>query len=312
MSDQILVTGGTGFIGQYLVRKLIAGGHRPVVTCRSDPPPESGANFICLDITDSENLEDIFRTVRPEAVVHLAGVTGRDDRDGTLCNKVNFLAAKHVLSVCTDIGVKRIVMLGSAAEYGHQPTPFRENMPVCPVSAYGISKANATAFAMEAHSQVGLPVTVLRVFSAYGPGQPSKMFLPQLVAHAIQNRRFEMSDGLRRRDFVHVRDVANAIVEALDTDAAIGRVINVGGGRGVELGSLAREVWERCRVDRGLLSINALSSSGDDRFDTEANISLAAELLSWTPGPGILELDENLDEMISGLRSELRAHKTTI
>jgi UDP-glucose 4-epimerase len=177
-----------------------------------------------------------------------------------------------------------------------------------PVSRYAVSKARTNEFALEMNARTGFPVTVLRVFTAYGYHQPRKMFLSQLLTHALLNQRFKMSDGLQKRDFVYVGDVVDAITAAMTAQRAVGRVINIAGGRGIALKDLATKVWAVCNGDPQLLEIGSREKSSDDAFDTEADISLAAELLAWRPntsfigdaGPG-----HPLYDMIGRMREDL-------
>ena len=163
-------------------------------------------------------------------------------------------------------------MLGSASEYGNQAIPFTEAMPLRPVSDYAVSKVEANRYAVEMNLASGLPVTILRVFTAYGFDQPDKMFLSQLLNHALLNRNFKMSDGEQKRDFVHVDDVSSAILVAMTAENVVGRVINIAGGRGIALKDIARHVWKICKADPELLEIGAREKTRDDCFNTEADI----------------------------------------
>lgn len=293
MSDpaktRILVTGGTGFIGRYVVDLLIADGSRPLVaTFNETVSGNPNIDLIELDLTNEAEINDLIRSYKPQIVLHLAGITGNADPTGKIYHDINFTGTANLLMALEKNGADRVVMLGSASEYGNQPTPFREDMPTRPVSHYGISKAMASQFAIEMHALNNFPVTILRVFTAFGLGQPDKMFFSQLLKHAMANRHFNMSDGLQKRDFVHVDDVVGAIKASMTADKAVGRIINIAGGKGIALRDLARHVWKMFGADDDRLHIGSREKTGDDRFDTEADISLAAEILNWRPGRPIL------------------------
>jgi len=313
MSDpantRILVTGGTGFIGRYVVDLLTADGHDPLVTTFNKTkliPPN--IDLIELDLTNAEQVSDLIQNYRPQIVLHLAGVTGNVDPTGNIYDEVNFKGTVNLLRSLEKTSVERVILLGTAAEYGNQPIPFREDMPVKPVSHYAVSKAKANQVALDMHAASGFPVTILRVFTSYGYGQPHKMFLSQLITHGLLNKHFNMSDGLQKRDFVFIEDVADAIRATMTAKNAFGRVINIAGGKGIALQAVARKVWDICGVDHELLDIGAREKSGDDPFDTEADISLAAELLNWRPGPDILsELDD-----FSRLKTTIEKMKSTL
>jgi UDP-glucuronate 4-epimerase len=304
--ERVLVTGGTGFIGRYILERLSGAGIRPLVTARQNRANTSGRfDLVELDLTDSARVAEVVNAYRPQAAIHLAGVSGSQDPDGKLCRDINVTATKSLLLELDRTGCERIVMIGSAAEYGAQATPFREDMVPMAVSAYGRSKAEATAIAMAMNAASGFPVTVLRVFTAYGFGQPETMFLPQAITRALRGERFVMTDGSQRRDHVYVEDVADAIFRTLTANGAIGRVINIGSGRGLRLSHVAERVCEICGVDKGLLTIGDPSPDEDSRLDTEADITLAKEILDWSPQTEFVARSGNeggLNKMIAQMR----------
>ena len=307
--ERILVTGGNGFIGRHVTRRLLENGHEPLITVSGSRNPSPDATF--LDVTDAAAVRSAFDSYRPTAVLHLAGTTGHNDATGDLCRRMNFDATVNIVDALRDKDVRRLVLIGSAAEYGPQPTPFREDMPARPVSVYGRSKTAACEYAMNAFSAAGLPVTVLRVFTAFGKGQTNKMFLSQLITAALLGRSFVMSDGEQKRDLVHIDDVVTAVINVLDSDGAVGKIINIGSGRGTPLKAIARTVWAECGADRELLIIGGRDKTGDDPYDTEADITLAGRLLGWSPTGRILDGDHAapaLADLIREMRCELSTH----
>ncbi|HVF46257.1 MAG TPA: NAD(P)-dependent oxidoreductase [Pyrinomonadaceae bacterium] len=303
--ERILVTGGTGFIGRHVVNLLTGQGYRPLITTFSSA---SGPEFVKLDVTDPGNTRAVVDSFEPQIVIHLAGVTGHDDATGEKCRNVNYLGTLNLLNSLEGRDVSRVILIGSASEYGHQPIPFQEDMTARPVSAYGLSKTRATEAALERFATTGLPVTILRVFSAFGEWQPNKLFLSQLLTHALLNRDFKMSDGLQRRDYIYAADVAMAITAAMLAEPAVGRVINIGSGRGTVLHDLARYTWALCGADEARLHIGAREKSGDDAFDTEADISLAADILGWAPQNSLLPTPGRtavVSEMIAHIRGRV-------
>jgi nucleoside-diphosphate-sugar epimerase len=136
------------------------------------------------------------------------------------------------------------------------------------------------------------------------------MFVSQLITHALLNQRFIMSDGLQKRDLVYIDDVTDAIMAGMAKPDAVGRVINIGSGCGIPLRQLARAIWSACNADSELLEIGSVEKSGDAAIDTEANISLAREILDWSPRVQIIDQgDPSLEllETIEKMRADLAA-----
>ena len=287
--DRVLVTGGTGFLGRYVLARLLSLGLRPLATTFGEPQLNvtdnalSQVDMIESDLAERDQVNDLVRSFRPQIVIHLAGTTGHNDPQGERCQRVNYEATVNLLDSLRGSEVSRVVLIGTAAEYGDQATPFLESMKARPLSYYAESKTRANEYALQMHATTGLPVTVLRVFTAFGYGQPHKMFLSQLITHGLLNQQFKMSDGLQKRDFVYIEDVTDAIMAGLAAPNAVGRVINIGSGRGIPLRQVAEVVWKACGADRELLEIGSMNKTGDEAFDTEADNSLAREILNWSP-----------------------------
>lgn len=312
-TDRFLVTGGTGFIGRYVVRRLLAAGHRPVVTHFGGPSADLGlppaVELVELDLRDRVRLTEVVRSADPTVVMHLAGVTGQADPTGQLCDEINFRSTCFLLDSLVGRDLKSVVLLGTAGEYGSHKIPFREDMPDAPRSQYALSKSKANRYALDRWRLEQLPVTILRPFSVYGIDQPRNRFLAQLIYNAVRDLEFKMSEGTQHRDFVHVEDVADAILMAASSPTTAGRIINIAGGRGHRLADVAQATWRYCGANAELLKIGALEAIGDDAFDSVADITTAAELLNWRPSRVFLDGLEpggGLIEMIEWARSASR------
>jgi len=218
--QRCLVTGAGGFIGQVLVRKLLAAGaivHAP------------GRTELDLDVESS-----IRRTVRdfaPEKVFHLAakGVTGASSLEAL--RETNVHGTRRLIA---ELNLLRhsptVTLLGSGFEYAAKETPLKEEDALSPFSDYGISKLEAAAAAREVAS--GLSVTWVRLFNVYGPGESLGRLLPHIVSQSRQGLPVEVTAGEQLRDFTHVDDVAEGIMRlAARPTASLGwEVFNLGTG----------------------------------------------------------------------------------
>lgn len=280
--ERVAVTGATGFIGSHLVRALES------KECRLTPISRAQA-----DLTDSNSIRDILQREKPATLFHLAGTRGRNDARGAqeACDELNFRATAALLEAAMSTGVRRIVIAGSAEEYGNQPGPLCESLPSKATTAYGISKARATAHALEMHAREGLPVTVVRPFSVYGPGQPRDMFVAEAVDQAVRHADLRMSRGEQKRDLIFVEDVVCGLVAAATAEGVEGKIINLATGQAHRLRDVAERIWEMTAA-RGRLLIGARTTAPDELYDTWADVTLARQLLGW----------EARTELESGLR----------
>ena len=281
----MLITGGTGFIGRHLISRLVSRGGRPTVAIRRETderslgPLRNDVRLQTADLHCRDSLARLFGETAPEIVIHLAGVRSAD---AALCNEVNVLATERVLRACVTAGVRRVVILGSAEEYGHQSGPLHEDLPPRPETPYGASKAAATQLAQSMAASEGCPVVILRPFTVYGPGQPETMFLSQAIRCALAHEPFRMTAGLQRRDFVLVDEVARALEAAATAEGVAGEVINVGSGKAHRLRDVAELVWRLSGTDAPL-EIGARPAPETELRDTWADIRKAKRLLDWEP-----------------------------
>jgi nucleoside-diphosphate-sugar epimerase len=306
--ERVAITGGTGFIGGHLTRALVGMGCRPVLLARAVKRDGQFADlhdrvrWMRVDLEEPRALWNAVREFRPKTVIHLAGVLGRGDAGAAsvACAEMNVAATVRLLDAAMRAGAQRVVILGSAEEYGDQQGPLHEELPVFPVSPYGIAKAAASNFAKALHAKVGCPVVVARPFSAYGPGQPAGMFVAQAVDAALRNLPFRMSHGEQRRDLVFVGDVASGLIAAAGAPRVEGRVINLGSGRPHRLRDVAEMIWRLAGATAPLL-IGARAASMEQLHDTWADTALARRLLGWESR---VELETGLRQTIQWARAE--------
>ena len=299
-ADRFAVTGATGFLGSHVVRALVERGCAPVLMSRSARAAE-GLRAVPFDLRDPRSVTDAVRAVRPDVVLHLAGtIAGRAASAAAAreCAEVNIDGTLRLLEAAQESGARRIVLLGSALEYGNQPGPLHEGLPLQPATAYGISKAAASLFAQALFRSSACPVVVLRLFTVYGPGQSPEMFVAEAIDRALDGEPFRMSQGTQRRDLVFVGDVVEAILAAAAAPGADGEIVNVGSGQALPLQDVARRIWRLSGTAAPLL-IGALAAAPVQLHDTWADVTRARRVLGWQPRT---DLDSGLRATIESQR----------
>jgi GDP-4-dehydro-6-deoxy-D-mannose reductase len=242
-----LVTGAGGFVGPHLCAHLRAAGDEVV-----DPGNERAG----FDVTDREVVEEVLTRHRPDVVYHLAA---RSDvaaswRDPTGSLRVNVEGTQHVLDGARAAGVQRVLVVGSAEEYGRvdpADLPLREDTPLRPITPYGASKVAASYVALQAWLGTGLETIRVRPFSHTGPGQLDTFLIPALARRIVAAERDAKANAAVTvgaldpvRDISDVRDVVRAY-RLLMEKGVPGDVYNVCGGTGMAV----REILDRL-VDR--------------------------------------------------------------
>ena len=304
----ILITGGSGFIGKSLLSLLAERGRQGYVFTRNGDRFFDEKMFcddftpVEMDLRDKNRVEQWLKEYRPEFVVHLAGATQHNDPSGDRCFELNWRATRDFYETLIEIAPKRVIAIGTADEYGNQKTPQNELMAPEPATAYAESKMRAAEFALKLNREKNFPIVILRVFTAYGAGQPPHMFLGQLIKQAISNELFEMTDGRQKRDYIYVDDVAKAIFRALEQKNVGGKIFNVGSGASFALREIAERVWRMCGADFAKLKIGARPKPIGESFDTQADISAARKSLDWEP---TISIADGLRLTIEKIKSSL-------
>lgn len=238
-----LVTGAGGFAGRYLCEHLAAEGDEVVALDRSDASP--------FDITDRDGVRRSLEEHRPDAVYHLAAFThvGESWNAPVEVMRTNVEGTLNVLDAALAAGVSRVLVIGSAEEYGRVQdgaVPLGEDTPLRPSTPYGASKVAAGFLALQAFLGRGLPTVRARPFNHTGPGQSPGFVVPALarrIAEAERDGRDEIVVGSLEpvREINDVRDFVRAY-RRLVVSGEPGEVYNVCSGRGLSIGDVAERL----------------------------------------------------------------------
>ena len=249
-----LVTGGAGFIGSHLVEELLKEEREVVVvddlsTGKLENLPESeNLTFIKGSITDREFLKNLFNSYRFDTVFHLAAVASvfKSVEKPIETHRVNFDGTLYLLEESKRTKVNKFVFASSAAVYGDLPElPKREDMPVKPLTPYGVDKYASERYVVNSFNLYELRATAFRFFNVYGerqdPSSPYSGVISIFIDRILKHLKGEKTtidifgDGKQTRDFVYVKDVVKALLIAEKDKRTDGEVFNVGTGKETSL-----------------------------------------------------------------------------
>jgi UDP-glucose 4-epimerase len=299
----VLVTGGAGFIGSNLVRLLGGEGHRVVVLdnlssgyrCNVESLPQ--VEFIEGDVRDASDVGRAMADV--DTVFHLAASVGntRSIEHPLVDSAVNVLGMLNVLEAARHRDIDKVVYSSSAGIFGELKTlPIAEDHPQNPDSPYGVSKLAAEKLCLVYNKLHGMHNACLRYFNVYGPKQRYDAYgnVIPIFANCILKRLpiTIFGDGEQTRDFVNVRDVAAANMQAAATPGE-GGVFNIGSGTRISVNKLAKLIQDVAGVEVG--TRYGPPRKGDVR-DSLADISAASRMFGFVPKVG---MEEGLREYMS-------------
>ncbi|MBI4315595.1 MAG: NAD-dependent epimerase/dehydratase family protein [Chloroflexi bacterium] len=285
-----LVTGGAGFLGTALANRLANDGHevRVIDDLSAGNPAQLDARVLFTrgDVNDRPKLWTLLQGV--QCVYHLAARVSV--AESVLYpreyNAANVGGTVSVMEAMRDVGVRRVVLVSSGAVYGEQAEqPLREDLTPDPTSPYAVSKLAAEFYVRTIGKLWGIETVALRVFNAYGPGQPLPAAHAPVVPHFIKRAQSGGSvvvfgNGSQTRDYVYVTDAVNAMVSAAFANGIDRQVINVGSGIETAVADLIAEIG--AAVGKPIDAIyNSGESGGVSRM--RADLSRAAALLNYQP-----------------------------
>ena len=299
-----LVTGGAGFIGSHVTRELLRRDIAVTVlddlsTGRREALP-SAASLVVGDVRDPGATRAALDGV--DAVFHLAAkVSVRGSFEQFYEDvETNVLGTANLLRCLDPQSVRRFVLASSMAVYA-ESDPGRtvsESHPCHPLSPYGVGKLSAEMLCSHILRQMAIPFTALRYFNTFGPGQRFTPYVGVITIFVTRLLRGEapilFGDGLQRRDFVHVDDIAAGTVAALDGPAG---TYNLGTGEGTTVKELAELLV--ARIDPSVKVISAPAQEGELRHSV-ADIGEAASKLGYRPRR---RLREDIGSVIEAIRS---------
>ncbi|MCY7344081.1 MAG: NAD(P)-dependent oxidoreductase [Pseudonocardia sp.] len=299
MGSTVVVLGGGGFVGRAVCDRLAAAGHRVVAAGRSAPGP--GSVRLDLVADDVAHLAGVLAGVAPDVVVNSVGsIWGRTDAQMW---EATTLPVLRLLDVLDSLPVRpRLVHLGTVLEYGPTPedTPVGPDVPDVPDTAYGAAKLAATRAVLDRVRSDGLDARILRVANVLGRGTPDVSLLGR-VAGALLTAgpggppvEIELTPLLARRDYVHVDDVAGAVLRAVTAPGA-GDVLPIGRGRAVPV----RELVELLIEISGRQARIRESGPAGPAEHLCVDPRPAARVLGWTPRRSLREAARDLWEQRS-------------
>lgn len=334
MPETILITGGSGFIGTYIIERLARAGYRVVNYDFQQPSPgseaewvlgklESQISFVRGDITDFSTLIRAAKENRVDRIVHTAALTDVEVlRDSPLRSmEVNIRGSLNALETARTLGLRRAVLMSSIAVYAPKKyEPMDEEHPVLAInrgpalSSYSCAKLSAESFGMHYWAEFGVPYIALRCSGVYGFGMKYPMYIKTILENAADGKPTRIEEGGgASRDFVYVKDVAAAVQLALEVDESRlkSRVFNIAHGGPlvdvVRLGSMIGGMFPKVgiQVAPGLTEFEAKIQDSRGMLSIER----ARENLGYEPQFSLSEGIQDYAELYRGYRESRGRNK---
>ncbi|MDO8658184.1 MAG: SDR family NAD(P)-dependent oxidoreductase [Candidatus Levybacteria bacterium] len=290
VKQSVLVTGGSGFIGTNLIRKLLSLNYNVNLLTRSSTNLWRIKNVLPkikiyeASILDKQSLSKTVRKINPNFIIHLATYTQyRNQHDYRQMIETNINGTLNLLEATKDIEYSAFLNTGSSSEYGIKDSPMRETDTLEPISFYAATKASATLLCQVFAREYQKSIVTLRPFSVYGPFEEEKRFIPTIINAIIKTLPIKLTGGSERRDFIFIDDVVDIYINSMKKGKELsGQILNM--GTGIEytndevVETLFNATGKKVKIEKG-----AYPKRLWDTPHWVADIQKVQEALIWKP-----------------------------
>lgn len=287
-TNRVVVTGGTGFIGANLIRRLLEEPLEVHVILKPHSNLWRLENFLPrlflheASLENYELLEKILKEISPSAIFHLAahGVSSTHQNLRQILNS-NLMGTFNLLMASKDIDYESLVYLGGSSEYGNSEQAMTEKDMLKPITFYGATKACSTLLLQQFADAENKPVAILRPFSVYGYYESPLRLIPTAIAAALQGKPLKLTSSAFSRDFVFVEDVVEACLQCWNKKVSK-EIINIGTGIQTTSQTIVQLI-EKLTEKKIEVHAGAYAPHVIDRPTWFADITKAQEKLGWQP-----------------------------
>lgn len=286
-----LITGGYGFIGSHLARRLLNLQARIVLFIRTP------SNFWRLkdiiknietyeiDIRDRKQVQDAIKKVNPDYIFHLAayGVNSAHT-DYMHAIETNIIGTCNIIQAAKLVNCKKIINFGSSSEYGNKMEPIHENMLLTPVDIYGSTKAAATILAHQIASENSINLITLRPFGIFGESEEPHKIFSYIILQVLQNKDVNLTFCNQLRDYCYIENIIDACILAVENTTVQNEIFNIGSGTIYPLKHYVELLFKHLKTN-SRPNYGAIPSRTNERWVPEADVQKIKTLF-----PGNLEL----------------------
>lgn len=302
---KLLITGSNGFIGSNLLQKLSFKKFE-IHTLSRNLNIKYGRNIHqhILDINQYSEVTTLINKIKPQHVIHLAGVTTIKESTSDYLNtaKSIYVATVNLAEACRNVqDFKQFLMAGSSKEYGPIESKSRkivENTPLLPNNPYGIAKVAAEKYLTYLNTAYGFPYTVMRTFTTYGRIASTDFFIEKTIHDMLKGSEVRIIEPNAIRDWIYIDDTVAGYLRALDNKNAIGGAFNLCSGTGHTVMDVVN-IISKFTNSKSKLKIGGKSNSFDPKVLIGSN-SKAFKLLGWKPR---YNLEKGLEATIRSIKS---------
>ncbi|MFH1055296.1 MAG: NAD-dependent epimerase/dehydratase family protein [Candidatus Altiarchaeota archaeon] len=303
-----LISGGTGFVGSHLVRRLVGDGWDVSILVRRESDTWRikdvlrDVAVVYGDLRKLSDCEEKIKSLKPEALFHLAWHGAGSNKDANNIGQVfdNIDGSLKLVKACGETGCSCMVGLGSVLEYGNYSIPVKEDGIATPKTLYGTAKYATGVIAERLCAQYDMRFSWLRLFWSYGPADIETRMIPYVITRLLKGETPSLTEGRQKWDYIYIDDAVNAVISAAENQKANG-FFNLGSGQAYTV----RHVAEKARdlINPNLkLGLGKIPYAPGQIMHLEADINSLRTATGWSPK---VELADGLASTISWYKKHM-------
>ena len=295
---KILITGGTGFIGNHLIKECLKKGWKTFSLSSKKVDKKDKikrVKYFFIDVRNKNKLINL-KKYKFDYVVNLSGEVNHKIKVKVI--GTHFLGVKNLLSNLNLSNLKLFIQIGSSAEYGKCSKLQKETLRCYPKSYYGKAKLSATNYLLNNKKYKNFSKCVLRFYQVYGPNQKDNRIIPYVIKNCLLDKKFNCSTGSQIRDFIYITDVTSAIFKCFSHPKKVNnQIINIGYGKGYKLVNVIKKILNN--TGKGKPLFGAIKMRKDETKKVIPNIFKAKKILKWKP---MISLNQGLKLTINSFK----------
>ncbi|MGG0152546.1 NAD-dependent epimerase/dehydratase family protein [Bacillus mycoides] len=308
-----LITGGYGFIGSHLVRRLLHLQAKIVLFIRASSDSWRLKNILKnietyeIDIRDKAQVQDAIKKINPDYIFHLAayGVNSAHT-DYMHAIETNIIGTCNIIQAAKFVNCKKIINMGSSSEYGNKMEPIHENMLLTPVDIYGSTKAASTILAHQIASENNINLITLRPFGIFGEAEEPHKLFSYIILQVLQNKDVNLTLCNQLRDYCYIENIIDACILAIENTNVQNEIFNIGSGNIYPLKHYVELLFQHLNT-HSRPNYGAISSRTNERWIPEVNIQKITNSLSWEPR---INIEEGIIKTINWYKNNTNIYLT--
>jgi len=300
---RVLVVGGTGFLGSNFINSAIKKKFKIYSLSTKKPKKIDKVKNVKYLICDISSYSSIVRVIKFDVdyVINFGGYVDHTNKKKTFNS--HFIGCKNLVSYFKNKSIKKFIQIGSSLEYGKSKSPHIEKSSTFLTqkikSIYAKSKILSTKYCLDANKKYLFPVTILRPYLVYGPGQKTNRLIPFIIRNCLDGKVFNCSSGEQIRNFLFIQDFTEAIFMILKSKHTTGQIINIGSNQNLKVKSVIKKIQKF--VKNGNPQFGKIKLRKDESIISFPSIKKIKKLIFWSPKTSF---DKGLAKTINFFRSQ--------